>query len=106
MIYERELGDDAAALDAYREADRLDPNHPDVLDGLARLAVRVSACPRTRRSPRSSAAAISSPIRRSARRLLTRAGELAKLTNWDKAQTLFERARKDDPDSRRPSTAS
>src|SRR5205085_1480343 len=41
VIYERELGDDDAALEAYQEADRLVPDHPDVLDGIARLVRRV-----------------------------------------------------------------
>src|SRR5215467_8555857 len=40
LIYERELGDDAGALDAYREADRLEPDHLDVVDALARLELR------------------------------------------------------------------
>src|ERR1044071_6701433 len=34
LLYERELGDDAGALDAYREADRLEPDHLDVVEGL------------------------------------------------------------------------
>src|SRR6185312_15728337 len=42
QIYERELDDDAAALDSYQEADRLEKNHPDAVAGLARLSVRVS----------------------------------------------------------------
>src|SRR3569623_134706 len=45
VIYERELDDDAAALDAYEEADRLERNHPDTVAGLARLSVRVSGIP-------------------------------------------------------------
>src|SRR5215510_9354107 len=40
LLYERELGDDAGALDAYREADRLEPDHLDVVDALARLELR------------------------------------------------------------------
>src|SRR5690242_19655698 len=40
VIYERELGDDAGALEAYQEADRLAPDHPDVLDAVARLVRR------------------------------------------------------------------
>src|SRR5207245_317400 len=31
-------------------------------------------------------------------RVLVRAAELAKLENWDRAQSLYESARKDDPD--------
>ena len=34
VIYERELSDDSGALDAYRDADRLAPDHPDVLEAL------------------------------------------------------------------------
>src|SRR5205823_8122640 len=41
VIYERELDDDSGALDAYMEADRLDPDHPDVIEAIARLAVSV-----------------------------------------------------------------
>ncbi|MEO8552411.1 MAG: hypothetical protein ABI678_20680, partial [Kofleriaceae bacterium] len=41
LIHERELGDAAGALDAYREADRLEPDLPDVLEALARLTIEV-----------------------------------------------------------------
>ncbi|MCX5742895.1 MAG: hypothetical protein NT062_10410 [Proteobacteria bacterium] len=41
VLYERELGDDAGARDAFVTADRLAPDHRDVLDALARLAVRL-----------------------------------------------------------------
>jgi len=43
VIYERELGDDAGALDACREADRLAPDHPEVLEALARLYGKTGA---------------------------------------------------------------
>ncbi len=43
QIYDRELGDDSGALEAYREADRLEPDHPDVLEALARLTMKVGA---------------------------------------------------------------
>ena len=97
VIYERELDDDAAALDAYEEADRLERNHPDTVAGLARLSVRVSGIPEedALAALERSCDVISEPKERA--RQLTRAAELAKLTSWDKAQALFERARKDDP---------
>src|SRR5262245_35459488 len=40
QIYERELSDEAAALDAYREADRLAPNRHDVIEALSRLTLK------------------------------------------------------------------
>lgn len=97
LIHERELADAAGALDAYREADRLDPDRPDVLEALARLTIEVGvpeeeALDVLERSGR----AIADPKLRA--RVLVRAGELAKLQNWDRAQALFEAARKDDPD--------
>jgi len=97
QIHERELGDPSGALDAYREADRLDPDRPDVLEGLARLTMLVGvpeeeALNVLERSGR----AIADPKTRA--RVLVRAAELAKLENWDRAQSLFEAARKDDPD--------
>lgn len=97
VIYERELHDDAAALDAYQEADRSEKNHPEAVAGLARLAVRVSGIPEDEAlaALERSATVIADPKERS--RQLTRAAELAKLTSWDKAQGLYERALKDDP---------
>jgi len=97
LIHERELGDAAGALDAYREADRLDPDRPDVLEALARLTMLVGvpeeeALNVLERSGR----AIVDPKTRA--RVLVRAAELAKLQDWDRAQSLFEAARKDDPD--------
>jgi Tfp pilus assembly protein PilF len=98
VIFERELHDDAGALDAYQEADRLDRNHPDAVTGLARLAVRVSGIPEDEAlaALERSANVIADPKERA--RQLTRAAELAKLTSWDKSQSLYERALKDDPD--------
>ncbi|MGE5181708.1 MAG: hypothetical protein ACM31C_06585, partial [Acidobacteriota bacterium] len=97
VIYERELHDDAAALDAYQEADRAEKNHPEAVAGLARLAVRVSGIPEDEAlaALERSATVIGDPKERA--RQLTRAAELAKLTSWDKAQALYERALKDDP---------
>jgi len=97
VIYERELHDDAGALDAYQEADRLDRNNPEAVAGLARLAVRVSGIPEDEAlaALERSATVITDAKERA--RQLTRAAELAKLTSWDKAQGLYERALKDDP---------
>ncbi|MEP6862816.1 MAG: tetratricopeptide repeat protein [Deltaproteobacteria bacterium] len=97
LIHERELNDAAGALDAYRESDRLEPDRPDVLEPLARLSMVVGvpeeeALNVLERSGR----AIVDPKTRA--RVLVRAAELAKLENWDRAQSLFEAARKDDPD--------
>src|SRR2546430_14368094 len=41
LIHERELGDDGGAFEAYKESDQLDPDHAEVLDAIARLAVRL-----------------------------------------------------------------
>jgi tetratricopeptide (TPR) repeat protein len=97
VIYERELHDDAGALDAYQEADRLERNHPEAVAGVARLAVRVSGIPEDEAlaALERSATVLGDPKERA--RQLTRAAELAKLTSWDKAQGLYERALKDDP---------
>ncbi|HET9989974.1 MAG TPA: tetratricopeptide repeat protein, partial [Kofleriaceae bacterium] len=97
QIHERELNDASGALDAYREADRLEPDLPDVLESLARLTMLVGvpeeeALNVLERSGR----AIVDPKARA--RVLVRAAELAKLQDWDRAQSLFEAARKDDPD--------
>ncbi len=91
-IYEKELGDEPGALDAYREADRLQPDHPDALDALARLVVRVGDSEgEALAKVEKLAAALTEPKARAA--AWCRAAELAKLENWDKAATLFQRAR-------------
>ncbi len=97
LIHERELGDPTAALDAYREADRLDPDRPEVLEALARLTIAAGASEQEALDvlERSARAIVDPKVRA---RVLVRAGELAKLENWDRAQSLFEAARKDDPD--------
>src|SRR5690606_9966933 len=41
VIYDRELQDEQAALDAYREADRLEPGKPEVLEAIARLSLEI-----------------------------------------------------------------
>ncbi|HEX7837635.1 MAG TPA: hypothetical protein VF469_09245, partial [Kofleriaceae bacterium] len=97
VIYERELGDDAGALDAYQEADRIEPDHLDVLDALARLELRASgsegeALLTLERLVR----LVKEPGRRAT--VLLRAAEVARQYDWDKAQRLYERALADDPD--------
>src|SRR5262249_12933854 len=97
VIYERELNDDSGALDAYQEADRLAPDHADVIEALARLTVRVGL-------PEDEVLASLERLSRvatepkSRARALCRAAEIARNHDWDKAQALFEAARKDDPD--------
>jgi tetratricopeptide (TPR) repeat protein len=97
LIYERELGDDAGALDAYREADRLEPDVPDVVDALARLELRAgdsdgAALITLERLAR----LVRDPARRAT--VLFRAADVARQYNYDKAQSLYEAARADDPD--------
>jgi len=97
LIYERELGDDGGALDAYREADRLEPDHPDVLDALARLELRVGgegseALITLDRLVR----LVKEPKQRAA--VAFRAADVARQYDYDKAQALYEQARADDPD--------
>jgi tetratricopeptide (TPR) repeat protein len=97
VIYERELGDDEGALEAYQEADRLVPDHPDVLDALARLVVRVGGSDGEALSALERLARlVSEPKKRAS--VLFRAADIAKQYDYDKAQSLFERARVDDPD--------
>jgi Tfp pilus assembly protein PilF len=97
FIYDKELGDASAALDAYREADQLEPNRPEVLEGLARLSVEVGVPEEEALSAAERfGAAIADPKDRA--KALVKAAEIAKLQNWDKAQELFEQARAADPD--------
>jgi tetratricopeptide (TPR) repeat protein len=97
FIYDKELSDASAALDAYREADQLEPNRPEVLEGLARLSVEVGVPEEEALSAAERfGAAISDPKDRA--KALVKAADIAKLQNWDKAQELFEQARAADPD--------
>jgi len=97
VIYERELGDDAGALDAFRESDKLAPGNPDVLDAISRLAVKVGVPDEEALDALDRLATLAkTPVERA--KVLTRAAQLAKLYDWDRAQRLFERARTDDPD--------
>ncbi len=100
LIYERELSDDAGALDAYQEADRLEPGRPEVVEALARLASRVGLPEEEQLELLERVSAMASTSMPSKERAVTlvRAAEIAKNHNWDKAQALFEQARTDDPD--------
>ena len=97
LIHDRELGDDAGALDAYREADRIDPGHLDVLDALARLELRVGDSDgEALQTLERLARLVVEPARRAT--VLFRAAEVARHHDWDQAQALYDRARADDPD--------
>jgi tetratricopeptide (TPR) repeat protein len=97
IIYDRELSDPGAALDAYRESDRLVPGKPDVLEGIARLSVELGVPEEEALSAAERfGSVVSDPKARA--RALCKAADLAKLQDWDKAQKLFEQAREADPD--------
>ena len=97
VIYERELGDDGGALEAYQEADRLAPDHPDVLDAIARLVRRTGGSDgEALTSLERLARLVPDPKQRAHVQL--RVAEIAKLHDYDKAQAAYERARADDPD--------
>lgn len=97
QIYERELGDEVGALDAYREADRLAPDHHDTIEGIARLTARAGDQDAEALEALERLARVE-PDPKARARALCRAAEMAKLQDWDRAQALFERARADDPD--------
>ncbi len=96
IIYDRELNDHGAALEAYRESDQLAPGKPDVLEGIARLSVAMGV-------PEDEALSaaerfgnvVSDPKQRA--EALCKAADLAKLSDWEKAQSLYEEARQADP---------
>jgi tetratricopeptide (TPR) repeat protein len=96
LIYDRELKDEGAALDAYREADRLEPGRPEVLEGLARLSLEVGQEDEALSAQERFGSAVADPKERA--KALCKAAELARLQDWDKAQQLYEEARKADPD--------
>ncbi len=97
VIYERELGDPGGALDAYREADRLAPGHPDALAAMARLSVGEGAPEEEALDALERLAKVTTDQKQRAD-VLRRAAEHAKLTDWDRAARLFEQSRADDPD--------
>lgn len=97
LIYERELGDDSGALEAYREADRLEPSNVDVVDALARLELRIDG---SDSEALVTLERLGRLIHEPSKRAIAwfRAAEVARQHDWDKAQALYERARADDPD--------
>ena len=95
-IYDKELKDDGAALDAYREADKLAPGKSDVLEGLARLSLEVGQEEEALSAAERFGTSVQDPKERG--KALCKAADLARLQNWDKAQHLYEEARKADPD--------
>ena len=97
VIYERELGDEVGALDAYREADRLASDNHDVIEAIARLTVKSGDAEAEALEALERLARVETDPKARAR-ALCRAAEMAKLQDWDKAQALFERARADEPD--------
>ena len=98
QIYERELADDSGALDAYQEADRLDANKPDVLEAIARLGQKVGLPEEELLGVLERLGSLPGKGDLDRAQSLVRAAEIAKNHDWNRAQALFERARKDDPD--------
>ncbi|HSS01454.1 MAG TPA: tetratricopeptide repeat protein [Kofleriaceae bacterium] len=100
LIYERELGDDAGALDAYREADRLEPDHVDVVDALARLELRVGTAESSDSEALLTLERLARLVEDPTRRAVAwfRAADVARQYDYDRAQALYERARADDPE--------
>ncbi|HEY0990852.1 MAG TPA: hypothetical protein VGD80_27550, partial [Kofleriaceae bacterium] len=100
QIYERELGDDAGALDAYREADRLEPDQVDVVDALARLELRVGTSESSDSEALLSLERLARLVKEPGKRAIAwfRAADVARQYDYDKAQALYEQARADDPD--------
>lgn len=97
VIYERELADLGGALDAYREADKLAPGHPETLAAMARLSVGEGLPEEEALDALERLAKVTTDKRERAD-VLRRAAEHAKLMDWDRAQRLFEQSRADDPD--------
>jgi tetratricopeptide (TPR) repeat protein len=96
FIYDKELKDESAALDAYREADRLEPGRQAVLEGLARLSLEAGQEEEALDAAERFGSSVQEPKERS--KALCKAADLARLQNWDKAQKLYEEARKADPE--------
>ncbi len=95
VIYEREMGDDAGALEAYKRADELEADHVDVLEALTRLYARIAGSDEDayavleRLAPK-----IAEPKRRA--NVLVRAANVCQ--SFDRAEELFGKALADDPD--------
>ena len=97
QIYDRQLGDDAGALAAYRDADRLEPDHPQVLDAIARLVGQLGEADTEALDALTRLAELTSdPVERA--KVLVRASTVARQIDYDLAQAQLERARRDDPD--------
>jgi tetratricopeptide (TPR) repeat protein len=97
VIYDQYLADDAGALDAYREADKLELDRPEVLEAIARLGAKVGMPgEEALESLQRLAATMEDKLERA--KVLAKAGEIAKLHDWDLSQKLFEKARVDDPE--------
>ena len=95
-VYDKDLGDDEAALNAYREAHKLEPEHAEVLDAIARLAIKRGGLDEEAMTALDHLAGVTTaPAERA--RVSLRAAELAKLIDYDKAEALFGRALQDDP---------
>ncbi len=97
VIYERELGDLGGALDAYREADKLAPGNPDTLSAMARLSVGEGLPEEEALDALERLAKVTADTKERAD-VLRRAAEHAKLSDWNRAQRLFEESRACDPD--------
>ncbi len=97
-IYERELGDRGGALDAYRQADEIEPDHPEVVAALARLLEQRDAGDEALAALQRHARLAADAGERAA--LLQRAAAVAwrALGDADGAHDLLVRARDLDPD--------
>jgi tetratricopeptide (TPR) repeat protein len=97
QIHERELGDDSGALDTHQEANRLEPDHPEVLEALSRLAARIGGMDEDALASLERLVAFTTEPKKRADASL-RAAKLAVLVDWERAQKHYERAIEDDPD--------
>jgi tetratricopeptide (TPR) repeat protein len=97
QIHERELKDDTGALDAYQEANRLEADHPEVLEALSRLTARIGGMDDDALAALERLGELVTEPKKRAEVSL-RAAKLAIVVDWEKAQKLYERAIEDDPD--------
>jgi tetratricopeptide (TPR) repeat protein len=98
VLHERELADGSGAFDAYRAADRLEPDRPEVLAALARLAAAHDVYDEALAAMIRLARLIDEPGHRAD--LHHRAAAIAwrHLDDGDAAHDLLARARDDAPD--------
>lgn len=95
-VYDKDLGDDVAALDAYREVDKLDPGRPEVLDAIARISLKRGGLDdEALDALEREMVVVIEPAERA--RVALKAAEVARLVDYDRAQALFERATREDP---------